>query len=556
MKSFYTILKGIWALMLIIHINLSYAKVNMHIDHREMNLNETLTLTITSDNPKNQSAPNINALEKDFSILSSEHRMNYQFNNGVSSTNNEWVYILFPKHTGVINIPAINLGQEKANTDLSITVNASGTQQPNSKNLSYKDEQETADVFIKSNINTHSSYVNAELIYSVKIFTRRHLLDIDYTPPSIPNALVIPLDVGQHYQTLVGNDIYSVQTLKYAIFPNLSGPITIEPPSLSALMVDFIPERIQVKGQIVKLSIMPAPKDLKSFLPARKIELSEEFEPKDNTFKEGQTITRIVTIKGIGVPSTLLPNLKFKQKNLEVYPAPPILTDSQSDQGITGKSVIKLTYLLENKGKYTIPAINIPWFNTKTHQAENASLPEHTLTVLADAVQQNAGKDPIFSPKSIASKNPNDAISLWMLSTIFLSLTVLYLVLKPWIKLSPLTQKFKLTNKELSFNKTKRNLNKACRQQNPHAAAQHLLSWASLHWPKENIINLQQISEHCKNSQLAEEIAKLTQYLYGQNNNYKWSGLALWQAFSKFLQEKPAKSQEKNPNELPPLNPN
>src|SRR3990167_9970554 len=123
MKSFYTILKGIWALMLIIHINLSYAKVNMHIDHREMNLNETLTLTITTDNPKNQSAPNINVLEKDFSILSAEHRMNYQFNNGVSNTNNEWVYLLFPKHTGIIHLPQLSIGQEKTTSTLTIEVN-------------------------------------------------------------------------------------------------------------------------------------------------------------------------------------------------------------------------------------------------------------------------------------------------------------------------------------------------------------------------------------------------------------------------------------------------
>lgn len=544
-------------IILILFTTNAYATVSMHLDHDKINLNETLTLTITTDNPKNQSAPNINILEKDFSILSAEHRMNYQFNNGISNTNNEWVYLLFPKHTGIIHLPQISIGQEKTTSTLTIEVNTASTKTPTQQDK-IKDIQPLGDVFIKSHVNTHSSYINAEIIYTVKVFSRRHLLDIDYTPPIIPNALVIPINDGQQTQTLVGNDVYSVQVLKYAVFPNISGTITIKPPVLSALMVDFIPERVQVTGQTATINVKSAPQGIEPFLPAHKIELSESFAPQAAHLKEGQTLTRIITIKGIGVPSSLLPIPTLTSKNLEVYPNPPTLQDLQSAQGITGASTIKVTYLFEKNGTYSLPAINIPWFNIKTQTLENAALPSHTFTITQENSKFDAASKIKQTPNINTHTKTTPQISWWMISTLILSLIVLYLLIRPWLIFKKLIQKLKPTNKNPSLAKIKRELYKACQEQNPHKAAQGILSWANLNWSNLNkpYLNLKQISEHCKNTNLAIEIDTLIQHLYGQNPQDIWHGVKFWQAFAAFIKKKHDKSHtKKHENHLPPLNP-
>jgi hypothetical protein len=533
--------------------SMSLAQVTMKVDNTKMSLNDTLTLTLISDNPKIPGHPNISVLEKDFTILSTEHRLNYNFINGVAQSSNEWVYLLFPKHTGIIRIPPLSVGQEAAPTPLTIEITTAQTQsQPqNNQNVAIDTPD---DVFIKTNAATSAVYVNAQILYTVKIFNRRHLLDVEYTPPEAPNSLILPLDQTKHYQTTVGNNIYTVEELQYAIFPNQSGTLTIQPPQLKALMYDLIPEHIKIQGQTLQVTVKPAPAHLASFLPARNLSITEQFDPQNIQLNQGDTLTRTITLSAAGLPASLLPPLNFSGKEYAAYPSPPQLKNNQSEQGIIGESTIRVTYLFDKAGPITLPALEIKWFNTKTRQPETTQLPARNLTIIPNkTIAHSVSSHPPSSPTSATAISP---VSIWMISTLLLALILFFMLIKRFVSFPHKQVEGISKNENLpSLQQTKSLLKQACMRQDAKTAARQLLHWANLTWPNQSFLHLKQVEEYCDDEALAVEIDRLIQTLYRQAETHHWEGKRLWKAFETYIKIAKSARRRTKKQALPGLNP-
>lgn len=534
--------------------SITFAQMTMTVDSTKINLNDTITLTLTSDNPKIQGQPNTHLLEKEFTILSTEHRVNFNFINGVAQSSNEWVYILFPKHTGIIQIPPLSVGKEIAPQPITIEISETPIQstQPDNKNEIINTPD---DVFIKTSAASSAVYVNAQILYTVKVFNRKHLLDVEYTPPEAPNSLVLPLDQTKHYQTTVGNNIYAVEELQYAIFPNQSGTLTITPPQLKALVYDIVPEHIKISGQTVQLTVKPAPANLSSFLPARSLSITEQVDPQQIQLNQGDTLTRTLTLNAVGLPASLLPTLTFNGQGYAAYPSPPQLKNTQSEQGIIGESTIRVTYLFDKPGSITLPALAIKWFNTKTRMAETAQLPARTITILPNKTKVHSIIN--ASPTSTAPTSPTVPVkpfSIWMISTLLLTLIVLIMLIK---QLSSRAKKdIDRKNETLpSLQATTSRLKQACMQHDAKKAARELLQWATLTWPNQSFLHLKQVEAQCGDNALTIEIDRLIQTLYRQTDTHRWEGKKLWGAFEAYLkQKKSTRGKAKKPT-LPGLNP-
>jgi hypothetical protein len=539
------------------------ANISMKVNEPKISIHDTLTLTLTSDQASASGQPNLHPLQKDFNLLSTEHRVNYQFINGAAQSTNEWILILLPKHPGKIVIPPLSIGQETAQQSLMIEVSseASATQLTSDLNQD--------NILIKTQISPTSAYVNAQILYTVKVYNRFHLVDVEYTPPQADHALIIPLARGNQYQATHHQKIYAVEELNYAIFPSQPGTLNISPPTIKALMVDLVPQRVHAEGKPRQITIQTLPAGSDQLMPAHGLTLEENFPQPDTPITQGSSIQRTIKIKAYGVPASLIPNLNFDGPGFSAYPSPGESHDEQNAQGLVGEKTIHVNYLFNQAGSITLPELKLTWFNTKTKQQEHATLLAHHFNVTADASLNTANTAPNpttsssqSAPSPIKSITPPSFVintNLWIiLGLLISSLSLVYIA----ALIRSYRSKFKTMSKHpeprqdvsLPVRQIKNQLKQFCLNHQPKQAATELLKWANTRWPKQDFLHLKQVALQCQDQNLAQQIQILTEILYRPMKPVEWRGELLWKAFEAYTKRTVYGTTESKKS-LPELNP-
>lgn len=65
------------------------------------------------DGDEADSVPDLTPLQEDFNIDGTERSMNYTVINGQAHSLSQWIILVTPKKTGVVEIPALQVGSEK-----------------------------------------------------------------------------------------------------------------------------------------------------------------------------------------------------------------------------------------------------------------------------------------------------------------------------------------------------------------------------------------------------------------------------------------------------------
>jgi len=531
---------------------IAYASLTTQIDPTSVQIGETFRLTITMDSPQADSIPDLTPLQESFTIVGTERSMAYSIINGQRHSVNQWMVLLTPIKTGTLLIPAIQIGQLQTKAS-SIDVTGSSTA-PSKANQ--QDNTPSDDVWLKADVNTHNLYVNQQAIYTVRLYTSQRLLDAEYQPPRIEDALMIPLGDSRHYQTIKNNRTYAVEEQQYAVFPQRSGNISIFSPRFNAVIFDTGPKRISVHGDTARLAVKPIPSDYKGkyWLPAKQLALTEVYDQNDTMMNEGSTLIRTITLQAAGVPAQLLPTLDFSStSDYNCYPESPELRSTAKQQEVIGRADIKVTYLLNKPGQITIPALQVHWFNTDTGKEETVSLPARTIEVKAKigaSKKTPTNTEPatktVLPTKHIRNLpvGKSDNLAWWLAGGFALAW---FITLGLWwlAKSNP--------GKGGRKRAVLKQLHKACINNNPTQAQDAMLSLAAIQWPHNTPLNLHHIAKLVHDTSLKKELSRLSQALYSQDKNQQWQGDALWRGITAYLRKKPAtKSKE---NGLPPINP-
>src|SRR5690606_9890219 len=92
---------------------IAQANVSASLDRQQMYANETVTLTIESDDSHIFSSPDVSALESAFIIQNQSKSSQSSCINGKSQSSTTWSYVLKPNHAGDLTIPAIKVGKQQ-----------------------------------------------------------------------------------------------------------------------------------------------------------------------------------------------------------------------------------------------------------------------------------------------------------------------------------------------------------------------------------------------------------------------------------------------------------
>ena len=531
-------------------------EIKTTIDRNPVNINESFQITYTATQSPDDD-PDFTPLEKSFEILNQRHSSNASWVNGQSSKTIEWILNVMAKQTGKLLIPVISFGDDFSQA-ASIVVTQ--TTKSNTNN--------TDELFLEVEATPETPYVQSQILYTMRLFRRVQLAQASLNEPTMADALIEKLGEDKNYNTELNGFAYAVTERKYAIFPQKSGISTIEPLVLTAQIVSkqrprfngFFSNQMtktkRITSEAITIDVKAAPDSFKdkNWLPAEQVYVEEKWSGDVKAMKVGEPLTRTLTILANGSTVAQLPELHIAptDNQLKTYPDQAVLKEKKDPQGHIAFREQKVAYIPSHAGSYTLPAIEIPWFNTQTQTMEIARIPEKTVTAIgsAPALVQSPPTQAL-TPVPVLANTPEPVIKMvenkfWMWVSMVLAFgwlaTILFVFKNKQQK--PLEQA--VDHKTVKLKETIKSLKKACAENDALAAKNALLAWGKI---KFNSTNLSAIALHTE-ARLRDEIHFLNQHLYAETSQ-QWQGKKLFQFFTENnAREKVAK---KSDDKLEPL---
>ncbi|MDD5460651.1 MAG: BatD family protein [Methylococcales bacterium] len=539
-------------LLMLVSAPLLAADINVSFDRNPVSLDESFQIIFTA-NESPDDDPDFSPLEQDFSILGQSKSSSSSWVNGKSSKTIQWTLNVMAKHAGSLVIPPVAFGKDISPSSTILVAQNSG----------HKAVENDEDLYIEVEAMPEDPYIQSQVIYTLRLFTKVDIAQARLNEPELADAVIERLGEDKNYNTQVNGVNYSVTERKYAIFPQKSGKLTIKPLVLTAEVVpgnssgyggfsDFFNSQISktkhVESKPITLDIKPAPASFTGphWLPAQQLILKQEWSGDIQHMKVGEPLTRTLTVLAKGTTVGQLPELNTSKTTdqLKAYPDQPVLQEQKKADGLLAFREEKIALIPSAAGTYTLPAIEIPWFNTQSKKIEIARIPETAITALA-AEAQAVTTAPTVTAVSPQKTEPTPTVqpqqdNRWLWVSIFLAsgwlITLIFFLTKRAIK-KPIIE---VSDADIKLKEDIQILKKACTENNAVAAKDALLKWGR---KKYKIANLGALAVFCE-ARLRDEILHLNEILYGRKAE-QWQGKKLFQAFTENnAREKIASSKE------------
>ena len=541
-------------LLLILAPQITFAaEINVSVDRNPVSLDESFQIIFTAtESPDGD--PDFSPLEQDFTLLSQSNNSSSSWINGRSSKKIQWTLNVMAKQSGDLVIPPVHFGNDVSQS-LPILV---------SEGMPNKAVNTDEDLFLEVEATPKNPYIQSQVFYTLRLYTRVDISQARLNEPEAADAVIEKLGEDSSYNTPINGVNYSVTERKYAIFPQKSGKLTIKPLVLTAEVLTggrpgfnsfFNPQMTktkQVESKAITLDVKPVPASFtgKHWLSAEQLVLKQEWSGDVQQMKVGEPLTRTLTLIAKGTTVGQLPELNttVTSDELKAYPDQPVLKEQKKADGMLAFKEEKIALIPSKAGDYKLPAIEIPWFNTKTQKIEIAKIPETTLTAIAAAgTQPTAIAPPVASatPQKIESgqviKSPQQS-NIWLWVSVFLAAGWLITVLFFLTKRTAIKSVIEDNDSEINLKECIKNLKKACINNDAVAAKDALLEWGR---QKFNVTNLGALAGFC-DARLRDEILHLNYALYGKEIS-EWQGKKLFQSFTENkAREKIAATEDKS----------
>ena len=376
-------------LLLCLPVLNTHAELSAFLDRSTILETQTIELTLRSDK---QGEPDFSPLEKDFTILGNRTNSQYQSINGRVSSWIDWQLTLEPKKTGELTIPAISLGAEHS--------------EPLSLRVDPLDQQVRAAIqsliFFESEISADNIYVQAQLIYSRKLYYARGAQIYGESPPApeIAHAVVKSFSPLTPQAVTINNRQYTMTEQKYAIYPERSGNLVIPATNASSYVrLRSQPgfaggrTRISATSEAYTINVKPIPATYPSsqpWLPATQVTLAESWSAHTDQLVVGIPVTRILMVYASANIGSIIPPLTPQfPKALRAYPDPADISERTMANGFSGIRKESYAVSAQRSGHINLPKISLTWWDTVTEEVKVASIDEHNMQVALNPAVPN-----------------------------------------------------------------------------------------------------------------------------------------------------------------------
>jgi len=539
--------------------------IQVSVDRDSVTINQSFKITFIVSEAID-SNPDISLLEREFEIIDRDRSSNVSWINGVSSSSTQWTFDVIAKHAGKLTIPPLHFGQQ-ISPALAVTVTENAQQAATAEN--------NAELFLEVSAAPEKVFVQSQVLFTLRFYRRVNIENASLKDPELTDAVVTKLDEDKSYKKELHGVPYLITERHYAVFPQKSGQLTL--PSLvltaevltedTARMGGFFSTRTtrteRISSKPVTLTVLPTPADFKGrWLVAEQLRFAQQWSGDVLKMKVGEPLTRTMTLQATGTTVSQLPSLQqsSKQEALKSYPDQPHLEEQKTATGIVAVREEKTAFIPTKAGTYTLPALEIPWFNVKTQQQEIAKIDPVTLIVAAadnttpaviDKPVEKPLKNNALSNTPVMITPPSAPIAtthsrLWqILAGVFAlawMITLFFLLKKK--ALSDTESAALQSQRHLSAKQNYLALKKVCMTNNATAVKQALLNYAQQQYSLNSWSALLEQS----NPDLQQQLIVLNQHLYGQSKT-AWQSEPLWLAFNQQFKTTVVKTTQPEPLE-------
>ena len=545
-----------WLLLagLLASFGTAQAAVTARVDRNAIDLNESFMLEIVVDTEIDLE-PDISALREDFYVGQSSQLSNTMIINGEISRTRTWSYQLMAKRTGELVIPPVTVGAESSQP-LNITVRQPADAPPGE-----------ADVFISSEVDYSESYVQAQVLYRIKVYRAVPTRQPALRDPEFGGAEVL-IEVASEersYDALLNGRTYNVVERVYAIFPQESGEVTISPARFEARVLrdGRITGRKVFQSDAHTISVLPIPEPPAEFpnaawLPAKDLQLQDNWSRQPDDLKAGEPITRVITISALGQLETQIPAIEPPEvSGVNVYPDRPELTRRVEPGGIRGVRKDQYAIIGVEAGVMTLPSLRLPWWDVEAGEWKVAELPEREVGILPTREAPVVDPAPTVANPVEETEAPAEVSvtsGFWRLVAQVVGALWLLTLGAWWLTSRPRREPREpapppLHKQQARYLKAAR---KAALAGDGAGVRQAMLEWGRLQWPDDAPRSVGALAGRVS-APLADELTRLSRAAYGPSGE-GWDGDALARSLRSFavLDDKNA---DESRDPLPPLMP-
>ena len=459
----------------------SQIEVQSYVDKTKVGINERLQLTleISGKDANKVGQPHLPEI-KNFRELvsSSSSSSSIQIINGKmeSQVTKSYTYTLQPQNKGRFLIPPLNIkykGKSFTTDPISVNVIQGSTEPPPRTSNNFRNNQNNSksntsndlkdNLFIKAEISKSKVFKGEPIALEYKLYTRYDVADLDFASDPVYNGfwkedISRPTQIKFSRKNLNGVIFNEMSLGKLALFPTQSGKLVI--PSLemnvhirtqSRSFFDFGQSKqytIKSKKRTIDVSDLPSvnkPAVFSGAVGNFKISSSVNI----TELKAGDSFTYTLDISGTGnlthfdAPSLPeIPKLRFIDPEISV---------NLNKNKVSGNKTVKYLVIAQEKGSFTIPAVEFSFFDTKQKKYVTKKTKSYTLNVLegtnvyvagtaAQTMVESEGADIGFIIKSEEMRNVeyihNNILYrlVWLL--LIISIPISFLISKEQSKLS------------------------------------------------------------------------------------------------------------------------
>lgn len=527
------------------------AAVIATVDRADVEVNESFTLKVLVDTDVDVE-PDASALETDFIVGQRGRLSNTTIENGQIRRSRTWTYVLMPRRAGDLVIPPVIVGSEQSNP-LHIVVAPQSNALPGE-----------ADIFVSTEVDYAESFVQAQVLYTVKVYRSVATRQPRLSEPQLGGVDVLIELAGEErsYESILNGKNYNVVERVYALFPQESGELSISPARFEARVLrgGRITGRKVFESEALTVTVNPIPAPPAEFpdaawLPAKSLELSEEWSREPDRLPAGEPITRHVTVTALGQLATQIPVIEPAiADGVKIYADKPELRVTAEPGGIRATRKDQYAMIGILAGVIELPELKLPWWNIDAGEWQVASLPSRSLTILPSG--ETAPPPPvepqIESPFE-AETTPVQSDFWRRASEGLIALWVLTVLLWWWSrrpeKMPKEPEPPLIHKQQAKFLKAAR---KAALVEDAVTVKAALLSWGRLQWPNDWPRSIGDIASRVSDP-LATELNTLCSSSYGPNGE-SWNGKDLAMALRAFAGKTGDENSTKS-DELPPLMP-
>ena len=533
------------------------------VDRRQVSDADLLILKVRLENAGTNTAPDFSVLEQDFEIVSINGPQSTSRTSIINGNTTAEVYVLWElslraRRLGQLIVPSLFVGNHQSSPIVVNVVRQTAEMQ----------RQTSQYVFFETTVDTQDTYVQGQILYTVKLFYVDAVSGDFPPPPALTDAVIEAIEGEQRYETLVNNRRYYVLEKRYAIFPQKSGELIIPRETFAGsrgsnrffstgerVMAISNPHTINVKAK-------PASFPDANWLPAKGLALTEGWSQTPPTFTVGEPINRTLTLIVDGVAGSLLPPMTpLTLDKAKTYEDPPTVTEATTTNGIVATQTYTIGIVPTAAGTLELPAIRLYWWNTETDALAYSELPAASFTVKASTSTPASipSLTPVVPPAAVAaasnaSSQPQNrwALISHVLVVVFALLWLITLGLW-WRSRQTHSQSGKPETPSIATPNTAplTQLTHACRQGQASAARQALFLWGIEQDPSIN--SLHELGLHLQSPALIIEIDNLERSIYAEGNHEDWDGSALLNIV-KSLRQRP-KTPKQQTSLVPTMNP-